>query len=95
MLHSVYLENPATFELYGGRLAREDGAQAIRLRWYHTGAPNEVFVERKTKGKQEAERQEAIIDSSKFHIETIPYHLIPLSDRLRTLASLVSYVINV
>ena len=35
-------------ELYHGRLDKTPGAIAIRLRWYGTGEPTTVFVERKT-----------------------------------------------
>mmetsp|Transcript_31907 Transcript_31907/g.48936 ORF Transcript_31907/g.48936 Transcript_31907/m.48936 type:complete len:715 (+) Transcript_31907:208-2352(+) len=45
--NSVYLDNDA-LELYHGRLDKSPGAIAIRLRWYGTGDPSLVFVERKT-----------------------------------------------
>ena len=35
-------------ELYHGRLDKTPGAIALRLRWYGTGEPTTVFVERKT-----------------------------------------------
>lgn len=47
MLNSVYLDNDQ-LELYHGRLDKLPGAIAIRLRWYGTGEPKTVFVERKT-----------------------------------------------
>ena len=47
LLNSVYLASPS-LELYHGRLAKLPGAVALRLRWYGTGEPEEVFVERKT-----------------------------------------------
>jgi len=43
----VYLDN-SQLELYHGRLDKTPGAIAIRLRWYGTGEPTTVFVERKT-----------------------------------------------
>ena len=35
-------------ELYHGRLDKSKGAIALRMRWYGTGIPQLVFVERKT-----------------------------------------------
>jgi len=46
-VNSVYLDN-AALELYHGRLDKSPGAVALRLRWYGTGEPTLVFVERKT-----------------------------------------------
>ena len=46
-VNSVYLDSPA-LELYHGRLNKTPGAVALRLRWYGTGEPTLVFVERKT-----------------------------------------------
>lgn len=43
---SVYLDNDE-MELYKGRLEKTEGAMAIRLRWYGSDEPREVFVERK------------------------------------------------
>lgn len=43
---SVYLDN-VDFELYNGRLHKNQGAEAIRIRWYGTNSPNIVFIERK------------------------------------------------
>jgi len=47
LVNSVYLDNYA-MELYHGRLDKTPGAIALRFRWYGTGAPRTVFVERKT-----------------------------------------------
>ena len=47
LVNSVYLDNSA-LELYHGRLDKTPGAIALRLRWYGTGEPTTVFVERKT-----------------------------------------------
>lgn len=47
LVNSVYLDN-TQLELYHGRLDKTPGAVAIRLRWYGTGEPEVVFVERKT-----------------------------------------------
>mmetsp|Transcript_19369 Transcript_19369/g.57570 ORF Transcript_19369/g.57570 Transcript_19369/m.57570 type:complete len:691 (-) Transcript_19369:27-2099(-) len=47
LVNSVYLDSPA-LELYHGRLMKTHGAVALRFRWYGTGEPNLVFVERKT-----------------------------------------------
>jgi SPX domain protein involved in polyphosphate accumulation len=46
LVNSVYLDSPA-LELYHGRLNKTPGAVALRLRWYGTGEPTLVFVERK------------------------------------------------
>jgi len=47
LVNSVYLDN-SQLELYHGRLDKTPGAIALRLRWYGTGEPTLVFVERKT-----------------------------------------------
>ena len=47
LVNSVYLDNHA-MELYHGRLDKTPGAIALRMRWYGTGEPETVFVERKT-----------------------------------------------
>jgi SPX domain protein involved in polyphosphate accumulation len=47
MVSSVYLDN-SQMELYHTRLDKRPGSIAIRLRWYGTGDPKLVFVERKT-----------------------------------------------
>ncbi|KAG5176603.1 VTC domain-containing protein [Tribonema minus] len=47
LVNSVYLDN-SQLELYHGRLDKTPGAIALRLRWYGTGGPKQVFVERKT-----------------------------------------------
>lgn len=47
LVNSVYLDN-YSLELYQGRLDKTPGAIALRFRWYGTGTPEIVFVERKT-----------------------------------------------
>jgi SPX domain protein involved in polyphosphate accumulation len=47
LVNSVYLDN-LSMELYNGRLDKTPGAIALRHRWYGTGTPELVFVERKT-----------------------------------------------
>lgn len=47
LVNSVYLDN-YSMELYHGRLDKSPGAIALRMRWYGTGEPETVFVERKT-----------------------------------------------
>ena len=47
LVNSTYLDNSA-MELYHGRLDKTPGAIALRMRWYGTGTPTQVFVERKT-----------------------------------------------
>ncbi|KAI8377891.1 VTC domain-containing protein [Radiomyces spectabilis] len=44
---SVYLDS-RTFDLYTSRLQRDEGAEAIRLRWYGRTTSPHIFVERKT-----------------------------------------------
>lgn len=46
-ISSVYFDNDE-MDLYRGRLEKNEGAEAIRLRWYGSPEPNEVFIERKT-----------------------------------------------
>jgi len=43
---SVYLDN-TNFEVYRERLYKNQGSEAIRIRWYGSTVPNIVFVERK------------------------------------------------
>ncbi|ORX60378.1 SPX-domain-containing protein [Hesseltinella vesiculosa] len=43
---SVYFDNP-NYDLYSGRLARSEGAEAVRFRWYGENH-KEVYIERKT-----------------------------------------------
>ena len=47
LVNSVYTDNYA-MELYHGRLEKTPGAIALRFRWYGTGLPRQVFIERKT-----------------------------------------------
>ncbi|KAG2222998.1 hypothetical protein INT45_012297 [Circinella minor] len=44
---SLYFDND-DFELYTGRLQRDEGAEAIRIRWYGPSDKKSVFIERKT-----------------------------------------------
>ncbi|KAG1142539.1 hypothetical protein G6F37_008788 [Rhizopus arrhizus] len=44
---NVYFDNPL-FDLYQGRLQRDEGAEAIRCRWYGTTESREIIIERKT-----------------------------------------------
>ncbi|GAB5592169.1 hypothetical protein Unana1_07069 [Umbelopsis nana] len=46
-ISSVYYDNP-DFDLYTGRLQRDEGAEAIRFRWYGPYESPNVFIERKT-----------------------------------------------
>ncbi|CAO3596405.1 unnamed protein product [Absidia cylindrospora] len=46
-ISSVYFDNP-DFDLYTGRLQRDEGAEAIRFRWYGSMSSNSIFIERKT-----------------------------------------------
>ncbi|KAI8339857.1 VTC domain-containing protein [Chlamydoabsidia padenii] len=46
-ISSVYFDN-ADFDLYTGRLQRDEGAEAIRFRWYGPMSSNSIFIERKT-----------------------------------------------
>ena len=47
LISSVYFDN-SQLELYHGRLDKKPGAIALRIRWYGSGDPENVFVERKT-----------------------------------------------
>ncbi|ODQ80757.1 hypothetical protein BABINDRAFT_160971 [Babjeviella inositovora NRRL Y-12698] len=44
---SIYYDNKA-MDLYYGRLRKDEGAEAIRLRWYGSMKSDTIFVERKT-----------------------------------------------
>lgn len=44
---SIYFDNKA-MDLYYGRLRKDEGAEAIRLRWYGGMKSDQIFVERKT-----------------------------------------------
>ncbi|CAG8486095.1 102_t:CDS:2 [Paraglomus brasilianum] len=46
-ISSIYFDNE-DFELYVGRVEKNEGAEAIRLRWYGDMDNREIFVERKT-----------------------------------------------
>ncbi|KAI8336313.1 VTC domain-containing protein [Chlamydoabsidia padenii] len=46
-ISSVYFDNPK-FDLYTGRLQRDEGAEAIRYRWYGDTNSKNIFIERKT-----------------------------------------------
>ncbi|KAI9256529.1 VTC domain-containing protein [Phascolomyces articulosus] len=46
-ISSVYYDN-ANFDLYTGRLQRDEGAEAIRFRWYGPVENKSIFIERKT-----------------------------------------------
>ena len=70
LTNSVYLDNDQ-LELYHGRLDKQQGAIALRLRWYATGEPTGlVFVERKThrdKWTGETSAKERFIVSATKH----------------------------
>ncbi|KAI9470548.1 MAG: VTC domain-containing protein [Benjaminiella poitrasii] len=46
-ISSIYYDNE-DFDLYTGRLQRDEGAEAIRFRWYGPMESKNVFIERKT-----------------------------------------------
>ncbi|KAI9481014.1 MAG: VTC domain-containing protein [Benjaminiella poitrasii] len=46
-ISSTYFDN-SNFDLYTGRLQRDEEAEAIRFRWYGPMNSNSVFIERKT-----------------------------------------------
>ncbi|KAI7860286.1 VTC domain-containing protein [Circinella umbellata] len=46
-ISSVYMDNQE-LDLYTERLQRDEGAEAIRLRWYGAETSQEIYVERKT-----------------------------------------------
>ncbi|KAL0083610.1 VTC domain-containing protein [Phycomyces blakesleeanus] len=46
-ISSVYYDNPE-FDLYSGRLQRDESAEAIRFRWYGPMSSKSIFIERKT-----------------------------------------------
>ena len=70
--NSVYLDNDQ-LELYHGRLDKSPGAIALRLRWYGSGDPQLVFVERKTHNEKwtgEASVKERFTVSDRFSCHT-------------------------
>ncbi|KAI8887087.1 SPX-domain-containing protein [Backusella circina FSU 941] len=46
-ISSTYFDN-RNFDLYTGRLQRDEGAEAIRFRWYGPMNSDSIFIERKT-----------------------------------------------
>ncbi|KAI9498719.1 VTC domain-containing protein [Zychaea mexicana] len=46
-ISSVYFDND-DYDLYSGRLERDEGAEAIRFRWYGPMESRDIFIERKT-----------------------------------------------
>lgn len=46
-ISSIYFDN-RDFDLYMGRLRKDEGAEAVRLRWYGGMETQQIFVERKT-----------------------------------------------
>jgi len=46
-ISSVYFDND-DYDLYTGRLQRDEGAEAIRFRWYGPMESTNIFIERKT-----------------------------------------------
>lgn len=46
-ISSIYYDN-SDFDLYTGRLRKDEGAEAVRLRWYGGMDVSTIFVERKT-----------------------------------------------
>ncbi|GAA5809012.1 hypothetical protein MFLAVUS_002413 [Mucor flavus] len=46
-ISSIYYDND-DFDLYTGRLQRDEGAEAIRFRWYGPMKSRQIFIERKT-----------------------------------------------
>ncbi|KAF8247649.1 hypothetical protein K440DRAFT_650455 [Wilcoxina mikolae CBS 423.85] len=46
-ISSIYYDN-RDFDLYLGRLRKDEGAEAVRLRWYGGMETQQIFVERKT-----------------------------------------------
>jgi uncharacterized membrane protein YidH (DUF202 family) len=46
-ISSIYYDN-RDFDLYMGRLRKDEGAEAVRLRWYGGMENQQIFVERKT-----------------------------------------------
>ncbi|KAA8912323.1 VTC domain-containing protein [Sphaerosporella brunnea] len=46
-ISSIYYDNN-DFDLYMGRLRKDEGAEAVRLRWYGGMENQQIFVERKT-----------------------------------------------
>ncbi|KAI8370282.1 VTC domain-containing protein [Blakeslea trispora] len=86
-ISSIYYDNE-DFDLYTGRLQRDEGAEAIRFRWYGPMESKSVFIERKTHhaswldGASVKDRFRLEVDDVKKYVE---YELTPdeITDRLR------------
>jgi len=88
-LASVYYDNPQHFSTYAGRLAKEDGAQLVRVRWYGArregpeGAQDRLFVERKTHREKWTGQS-----SVKERAEMKQHHMVPFVAGRRDLPEL-------
>ncbi|KAG2193004.1 hypothetical protein INT46_009041 [Mucor plumbeus] len=86
-ISSIYYDNE-DFDLYTGRLQRDEGAEAVRFRWYGPMESKSVFIERKThhaswlEGASVKDRFRLDVDDVKKYVE---YELTPeeITDRLR------------
>lgn len=86
-ISSIYYDNE-DFDLYTGRLQRDEGAEAIRFRWYGPMESKSVFIERKTHhaswldGASVKDRFRLDVNDVEKYIE---YELTPeeITDRLR------------
>ncbi|KAL9543372.1 hypothetical protein MBANPS3_008151 [Mucor bainieri] len=86
-ISSIYYDNE-DFDLYTGRLQRDEGAEAIRFRWYGPMESKSVFIERKTHhaswldGASVKDRFRLDVDDVEKYVE---YELTPeeITERLR------------
>lgn len=86
-ISSIYYDNE-DFDLYTGRLQRDEGAEAIRFRWYGPMESKNVFIERKTHhaswldGASVKDRFRLDVDDVEKYVE---YELTPeeITERLR------------
>ncbi|KAI7859295.1 VTC domain-containing protein [Circinella umbellata] len=73
-ISSVYIDNPQ-FELYEGRLQRDQGAEAIRIRWYGDLKSNPLFIERKTHHAPWTDDLRSLKERFPLNVDEVPGYL--------------------
>ena len=73
-ISSVYLDN-SQFELYEGRLQRDQGAEAIRIRWYGDMKSNPLFIERKTHHAPWTDDLRSLKERFPLNVDEVPGYL--------------------
>ncbi|KAI8149978.1 VTC domain-containing protein [Fennellomyces sp. T-0311] len=73
-ISSVYFDN-SQFELYTGRLQRDEGAEAIRIRWYGDMDASTMYVERKTHHAPWTEDRRSLKERFQLDVDQVPGYL--------------------